>query len=187
MPDKRSFIKQFWKEKKMVGAMAPSSRFLAQKMLENVDFNEARVIIELGPGTGVFTDKILEKMHPDARLLVFELNENFFNSLNNRIKDQRVHIIHDSAEQIEYYLNEFGLDKADVVISSLPLANFPQELRQSILDASHRSLKNVGKYIQFQYSLQSKKHIKKTFDEVTIDFTPFNFPPAFVYTCKKKG
>jgi phospholipid N-methyltransferase len=187
MPDKRSFIKQFWKEKKMVGAMAPSSRFLAQKMLENVDFNEARVLIELGPGTGVFTEKILEKMHPDAQLLVFELNDNFYNSLVKRFNDPRVHFIHDSAEKIEHYLKEYGLEKADVVISSLPLANFPPELRQAILDASHRSLKNVGKYIQFQYSLQSKKHIKKTFDEVTIDFTPFNFPPAFVYTCKKNG
>jgi phospholipid N-methyltransferase len=187
MPGKKSFIKQFWKEKKMVGAMAPSSRFLASKMLQNVDFKSARVIIELGPGTGVFTDRIIEKMHPDARMLVFELNDNFFHSLENRISDERVKIIHDSAEKIEQYLEEHGLDKADVVISSLPLANFPQELRQAILSASHRSLKNVGKYIQFQYSLQSKKQIKSTFSDVSIDFTPLNFPPAFVYTCKKNG
>jgi phospholipid N-methyltransferase len=186
MPEKRSFIKQFWKEKKMVGAMAPSSRFLAQKMLQHIDFKEARVLIELGPGTGVFTDRILEKMHPDAKLLVFELNDNFCNALKKRITDPRAVIIHDSAEKIEEYLEKYALGKADVVISSLPLANFPAALRQSILDASHRSLKNVGKYVQFQYSLQSKKHIKNTFDEVNIDFTPLNFPPAFVYTCKKK-
>jgi phospholipid N-methyltransferase len=186
MAGKRSFIKQFWKEKKMVGAMAPSSRFLAQKMLENIDFSQAKVLIELGPGTGVFTDKILEKMSPDAMLLIFELNDNFCNALKKRISDKRAVIIHDSAEKIEHYLSEYNLDKADVVISSLPLANFPQELRQAILDASHRSLKSVGKYIQFQYSLQSKKHIKNTFNDVSIDFTPLNFPPAFVYTCKKQ-
>ena len=186
MPEKRSFIKQFWKEKKMVGAMAPSSRFLAQKMLQNIDFNEARVLIELGPGTGVFTDRILEKMHPEAKLLVFELNDNFCNALKKRITDSRAIIIHDSAEKIEEYLEKNNLGKADVVISSLPLANFPTALRQSILEASHRSLKTVGKYIQFQYSLQSKKHIKKTFGDIEIDFTPLNFPPAFVYTCQKK-
>jgi phospholipid N-methyltransferase len=186
MPEKRSFIKQFWKEKKMVGAMAPSSRFLAQKMLQHIDFESARVVIELGPGTGVFTDRILEKMHPDAKLLVFELNDNFCNSLKKRITDPRAVIIHDSAEKIEEYLNAEGLDKADVVISSLPLANFPSALRQSILEASKRSLNASGKYIQFQYSLQSKKHIKKTFGNVDIDFTPFNFPPAFVYTCHQK-
>jgi phospholipid N-methyltransferase len=185
MPEKRSFIKQFWKEKKMVGAMAPSSRFLANKMLANIDFSNARVIIELGPGTGVFTDRILSKMHPEAVLLVFELHDVFCKQLQNRISDKRVHIIHDSAEKIQEYLAKFNLSSADVVVSSLPLANFPKDLRQSILNASHQSLTDVGKYIQFQYSLQSKKHIKKVFDDVSIDFTPLNFPPAFVYTCKK--
>lgn len=186
MPSKKSFIKQFWEERKMVGAMAPSSRFLAQKMLQNIDFKEARVIIELGPGTGVFTDRILQEMHPDAKLLVFELNDGFCNSLKKRISDPRVLIIHDSAEKIEHYLLENELDKADVVISSLPLANFPKELRNSILHASNNSLKMVGKYIQFQYSLQSKRHIKKVFPDMSINFTPLNFPPAFVYTCNKK-
>ena len=133
MSEKRAFIKQFWKEKKMVGAMAPSSRFLAQKMLANIDFNEAKVIIELGPGTGVFTDKILEKMSADTVLLVFELNEIFCNQLQKRITDKRAHIIFDSAEKIEYYLAEYNLDKADVVVSSLPLANFPQDIRDSVL------------------------------------------------------
>lgn len=186
MPNKKSFIKQYWKERKMVGAVAPSSRFLAQKMLKNIDFNEARVIVELGPGTGVFTDRILKIMHPDAKLLVFELNDNFYNALKNRINDSRVILIHDSAEKISHYLNANNLGKADVVISSLPLANFPNELRNAILKGSHESLKNVGIYIQFQYSLQSKKHIKKIFPDTAINFTPFNLPPAFVYTCKKQ-
>lgn len=185
MPKKKSFIQQFWKEKKMVGAMAPSSRFLAEKMLENIDFQSAHVLIELGPGTGVFTDKILKKMRPDAKLLVFELNDNFYASLKKRITDSRVILIHDSAEKIEKYLTENNLMEADVVLSSLPLANFPSELRDAILRVSHKTLKDSGVYIQFQYSLQSKKHIQKVFPHISIKFTPFNFPPAFVYTCKK--
>ena len=186
MPKKKSFIQQFWKEKKMVGAMAPSSRFLAEKMLENIDFHSSKVLIELGPGTGVFTDKILEKMLPDAKLLVFELNDNFFNALKNRITDSRVILIHDSAEMIEKYLMENNLKEADAIVSSLPLANFPSELKDAILQVSHKSLKDSGVYIQFQYSLQSKKYIQKFFPLVSIKFTPLNFPPAFVYTCKKK-
>jgi phosphatidylethanolamine/phosphatidyl-N-methylethanolamine N-methyltransferase len=185
MPTKKSFIKQFWKERKMIGAMAPSSRFLADKMLNHIDFNNTKVIIELGPGTGVFTDRILKMMRNDAVLLVFELNDDFYATLKKRITDSRVHIIHDTAEKIESYLNEFNIEKADVVISSLPLANFPSDLRKSILSASHNSLTDLGKYVQFQYSLQSKRQIKNIFNKVDISFTPFNFPPAFVYTCKK--
>lgn len=170
----------------MVGAMAPSSRFLAQKMLQNVEFKEANVIVELGPGTGVFTDEIISKMSSNATLLVFELNTTFFDALSKRITHPNVHIIHDSAEKIEDYLTKYHLEKADVIISSLPLAVFSEELRSNVLDASHRSLRDLGKYIQFQYSLQAKKLLKSIYPQVNIAFTPLNFPPAFVYTCLKK-
>ncbi len=183
---KRNFIKQFFKDKKMVGAVSPSTKFLGEKMLKNVDFDSAKLIVELGPGTGVFTDLIIERMRPDATLLTFELNDNFYDSLNNRIKDPRVKVIHDSAEFIEKYLNELenGI-KSDVVISSLPLMVFPEPLRLAVVDAAYKVLKNEGKYIQFQYSLQSKKLLESKYKDVTVSFTMKNFPPAFVYTCSK--
>ena len=94
MSDKRSFIRNFWKERKMVGAMAPSSKYLAKKMLQKIDFSTAKVIVELGPGTGVFTRKILQKLSPDGILLVFELNDSFMNQLKKEFKDPRVILIH---------------------------------------------------------------------------------------------
>lgn len=169
----------------MVGAMAPSSRFLTEKMLDNVSFNESKVFIELGPGTGVITKRIIERMPEDGILLVFELNSEFYQALEQKIDDPRVKLIHDSAEHIEKYLEKFQLEYVDAVISSLPLAVFSHELRSNIVHAAMKSLKSNGKYIQFQYSLQSKNFLKKMFDTVTIDFTPLNFPPAFVYTCTK--
>ena len=185
MQQKKNFIGEFLRNKKMVGSMTPSSRFLAKKMLSDIDFTTAKVIIELGPGTGVFTDRLLELMHPDATLLIFELNEIFYSNLKHRITDKRVHLIHDSAEKLSDYLNELHFTKADVILSSLPLANFPTTLRESILDISQRVLSDKGKFVQFQYSLQSKNVIRSKFSKVKIDFTPLNFPPAFIYTCQR--
>lgn len=170
----------------MVGAVSPSTKFLGEKMLENVDFESSKLIIELGPGTGVFTDLIIKRMRPDAILLVFELNDAFHSTLEARIKDPRVKIIHDSAEFIEKYINEIEKDaKSDVVISSLPLMVFPESLRLSVVDAAYNTLKKDGKYIQFQYSLQSKKLLESKYKNVSVSFTIKNFPPAFVYTCNK--
>lgn len=183
---KKSFIKNFWEEKKMVGAMSPSSKFLAQKMLKNVDFQKAKVLVELGPGTGVFTRKIVEKMAPDAKLLVFELNDDFFKMLQDEFQDERVILIHDSAEKIKDYLQQNDCLNTDYVISSLPLANFPNKLVETILSESYNVLKNNGKYIQFQYSLMSKKFLENQFQSVHLSFTAINFPPAFVYTCVKE-
>lgn len=181
---KKSFVANFWREKKMVGAMAPSSPFLAKKMLESLDFKNAKVIVELGPGTGVFTKRIIEKMRKDAILLVFELNDNFMNMLKTQIKDKRVHLIHDSAEKISEYLAKHGVEKADAIVSSLPLANFPAELKERILNESHTAMHKDSIYVQFQYSLNAKKTIKSIFKSVRITFTPVNIPPAFVYTCR---
>ncbi|WP_090247613.1 class I SAM-dependent methyltransferase [Lishizhenia tianjinensis] len=169
----------------MVGAVSPSSRFLAKKMLEGIDFKTCSAIVELGPGTGVFTRRLLENLKADAKLFVFELNDDFYNNLKNELKDPRVILIHDSAENLAKHLNAHGVEYADVVISSLPLANFSDELTKSILSTSYKNLKKKGKYIQFQYSLQAKNDITHYFKEMHIKFTALNLPPAFVYTCTK--
>lgn len=183
MAERGNFLKEYFKDKNMVGAVAPSSKSLGKKMLTNIDFSKDKLLVELGPGTGVFTDLIIDRMADDAKLLVFELNDSFYEDLNERINDSRVQIIHDSAENISKYLPEEEIGKQDVVMSSLPLMMFPNELRENIVKESKKCLTEKGKYIQFQYSLQSKKYLKSQFKEVTIKFTPLNVPPAFVYTC----
>lgn len=167
----------------MVGALSPSTRFLGEKMVENIDFEKSKLFAELGPGTGVFTDMIIDRLPMDGKLLVFELNDAFYTSLSERISDPRVKVIHDSAENISNYLNED--EKFDAIISSLPLMMFSDELRTTVVKESFNNLKTKGKYVQFQYSLQSKKFLESVFKQVSVRFTMKNFPPAFVYTCQK--
>ena len=169
----------------MVGSMTPSSRFLAAKMLNHIPIKEAKVVVELGPGTGVFTEKILENLGENTQLIVVELNDDFFNTLKNKLHHPNLHLRHGSADKIGIYLKELGFEKADLIISSLPLANFPSELRKNVIETAKNCLDDKGKFVQFQYSLQSLKTLKRNFHSVKVDFTAFNFPPAFVYTCSK--
>jgi phospholipid N-methyltransferase len=183
---KRYFLKEFFKEKKTVGAISPSSKHLAKRMLENIDFKKSKVIIELGPGTGVFTRIITSELAEDGKLMIFELHDAFYESLKKEFaNDKRVVIINDSAENIGKHLKEQGIDEVDVVVSSLPLTNFNKILVADILKQSHKCLKQSGLYIQFQYSLNAQKLLKGVFKTVRITFTPRNIPPAFVYTCIK--
>lgn len=179
-----SFIKEFFNNKSEVGAVAPSSKFLAKKMLGGIDFNNTKCIVEFGPGTGVFTRKAIEKMSNDCFLLVFETNEAFYIKLKQEINDPRVLVLNDSAEKIGEILKEQNQPKADVILSSLPLTVFPKELKESILSASLDALKKDGIYVQFQYSLNALKLLKGKFNSVKLAFTPINMPPAFVYRCK---
>ena len=75
---KRVFLSEFIKQKKTVGAITPSSKFLMKKMLSKVDFSKDILIVEIGPGTGVFTQEILSRMTLNSRLISFEINDIFF-------------------------------------------------------------------------------------------------------------
>lgn len=115
-----------------------------------------------------------------------ELNTDFCKELKAKINLPNVHIKEASADKIGEIMKQIGFEKADIIISSLPLANFSEELRNSILEIVHESLNEKGSFIQFQYSLNAFKNLKKLFPVIKLNFTALNFPPAFVYTCSKR-
>lgn len=180
---KSSFLREFLKANRMVGSMLPSSRFLSKKMLDPIAFDSAKVIVELGPGTGVFTKELLSKMTKDSNLVVIELNDAFFNKLQSKLKAPHLHLVHGSATELNSILSQLNLPKADYILSSLPLSNFPTALRNTILDAMSTNLQAEGKLIQFQYTRGLKKLYQHYFTDVKITYTALNFPPAFIYTC----
>jgi phospholipid N-methyltransferase len=182
---KYDFFSEFLKQGKNIGSITPSSKFLVKKMIEPVDFNKAKIIVEFGPGTGVITLEILKRMDQDAKLIVFEINDDFVEQLKE-IPDTRMEIINDNAGNIEAHLKKRGIEKADYVISSIPLAMIPKKTEYGILNSVKNVLNPDGALIQFQYSFASLKKLKEVFDDVQIDFTSMNVPPACIFTCKIK-
>ncbi len=179
---KRRFLREFVKNAKDVGSVFPSSRFLQRKMISKVDFHNASCIVEFGPGEGCITRQIVKRMGPDTQLFSFEVNESFIANYL-RFDDPRVYIIHDSAENFSQYLAERSLVKADYIISSLPLTNFPVSLKENILNNAIEGLSPGGIYVQYHYSMTEFKILKEKFKKVEIGFIPINIPPAFVYSC----
>lgn len=185
---KRTFLKEFLKERKEVGSVTPSSKFLCRKICKPINFDHADVIVELGPGTGVVTREIISNMKSTTQLLVFETNEEFYDTLNEEFADnENIHLFNTSAENVLIELKNLGFKENSVsaVVSSLPLTVIPNEIVNAIVSNSIKSLEDNGLFIQFQYSLNALKLLKKKFSEVKVNFTPMNVPPAFVYTCNK--
>lgn len=179
------FVGQFIRQRKSIGAIAPSSKFLVDKIVERIDFNKASVIVELGAGTGSFTFEIIKNLHPESILIVFETNSIFYNFLKTKINDRRVYLVNDTAERLEEYLPITGYNKADYIVSSLPLSNFSSVFQDKMLRRIYSSLAERGRFIQYQYSLVLFDSINRFFKNVTIEFTLLNFPPAFVFLCTK--
>ena len=178
-----NFFLESLKKFKIIGTVIPSSRVSAKKMIEPIDFTRAKLIVELGGGTGAITREILANMRQDAELIVFEINYPFSQTLGN-LNDHRLTVVNDSAVKLVDYLKSRGIKKADYVISTLPLAIMDQTTVAKVLKEVTAALDAQGRYIQIQYSLVSREKIRKNFSVVKLGFTLFNFPPAFFYICK---
>ncbi len=124
--DISNFIKQYIKNPKTVGAVAPSSEKLAHKMVEDINFLNASCIVEYGPGTGVFTEKILDKKKDSTIFIAIEYNEDFYKILKEKFKNRTNFVlINDSAENLKEHLNKYNIDKVDYIVSDFHLQVYP--------------------------------------------------------------
>jgi phospholipid N-methyltransferase len=178
------FSRNFIKHPKMLGSLIPSSRFLVNKVLSEVDWARARVFLEYGPGVGTFTTEILRRMRPDAVLIAVETNADFVRFLRRRLSDHRLHVVHGSAADADSALSQLELKHADYVISGIPYTTMPAEVRDAILEKTHAVLHPSGAFLVYQFTRSVLPYLKQTFDRVRQDFEPLNVMPARLFYCQ---
>ena len=61
MDEKILFFSAFLRYPKEIGSVIPSSKYLKEGIIKNIDFKNARYIAEYGPGTGCITVEILKR------------------------------------------------------------------------------------------------------------------------------
>lgn len=182
----KSFVRNFIEYPKMIGAICPSSKALAKKMVKDINFEKAQCIVEYGPGTGVFTDELIGNKREDTLLILIELNKDLYYNLCKRYNDiKNVIIVNDSAENIEKYIQQLGFQYADYIVSGLPFAAFEDSVSNIILDNTFKVLNDEGRFITFQYTLLKKDFINEFFDDIQISYEVKNIPPAFIFSCSK--
>ncbi len=178
---KSDLLLELYSNLSTTGALTFSSKSLVNKMLSHANFSGAKLVVELGGGDGSITQGIVDRLDPDAELLVFEISKSFCDSMEKLFPQPNVRIINDSAENIHLYLDG---KKADYVLSSLPFSFISPEVKDQILAQSKASLTASGYFIQICYSYLLKNLFKKHFSNVNTSFTLKNLPPAFVMVCR---
>jgi phosphatidylethanolamine/phosphatidyl-N-methylethanolamine N-methyltransferase len=190
--DHLAFLAGFLRAPWRVGAIAPSSRALAAVMTEDMSLEEARTVVELGPGTGVFTRAICERVTREALVMAVEIDPRMVALLRPRFP--RVRIVNDSAERLDQLLAEAGRKEADAILSGLPWASFPADLQGRLLGAVLGALRPGGRFATFAYSHATwlppgrrfRALLAESFAAVeTTRVVWANLPPAFVYRCRR--
>lgn len=180
--DKLLFFLKFIRSPKQIGSITPSSPALTKGMLNPLQWEGQKVIVELGAGTGVFTRHIQQLRSEESRFILFEKDDHLRQRLYTQLPDVSCY---PDASELTSVLSAEGIKEVDSIVSGLPFANFPEEKRDVILSQVHASLKKDGLFITFQYSLHMKQSLQARFSDVQVKLVVGNIPPAFVYICKK--
>ena len=179
------FARNFFRHPKMLGSIIPSSRFMVNHLISEIDFERSRCIVEYGPGIGNITKELLERMQADSKLIAIETNEEFVSFLNHHFHDPRLRVLHASAAEISRIMCDLQFDSADYIISGIPYSTMAIPLRNRILRESWQVLHPDGAFIIYQFSNAVLPHLQAHFSRVRQEFEPRNVLPARLFYCTK--
>lgn len=181
------FFIHFIKDLKKTGAIAPSSKFLARDLVEqlrtDLEANHCPPlnILELGPGTGPLTKEIVKHVRPVDHLDIVEIQKNFYEIIEEKYSSENIHV---------HYTDILNFEPGrqyDYIFSSLPYENMGRGQARAIWEkqlelCADNSYICYFKYVKF-------RDFKSKFEEQVVNeyrqdskFVLRNIPPAKLYT-----
>jgi ornithine lipid N-methyltransferase len=186
MNDSLLFLGKFLKHGTAIASLAPSSPWLSRTTVRNVDWDRAKVVVELGAGTGPITKVLAEKARPDCRVVVLERDPDFARILRERFQGrENFDVVEGDVRDLTSILEGLGISRVDAVISGLPVPSFPEDLQRDLFRVVKKILIPGGTYNQItEMPWVYWRFYRRYFQDVQFAFEPRNLPPAGAYYCR---
>ena len=185
--ERLSFLFQYLRNPKEVGALLPSGPSLANLMTREIDHRHEPVL-EIGPGTGSFTRAILARGIAPENLTLVETNNEFCGLLQREFPGTRV-LCMNAAEIADRDL--FGGRKVGAVVSGVPFLLLKPDEAQAILKSVFDVMAPDAALYQVTYGFKQPfpRQAMRALDLVATHTgrTLFNAPPASVYRLKRRA
>jgi phosphatidylethanolamine/phosphatidyl-N-methylethanolamine N-methyltransferase len=185
------FLREFARDPRATGAIAPSSPLLAEAMIRDLGLETAGHVVELGAGTGAFTAAIAERLPESARFMAMELNPRLAAALRGSF-DRDVRVVCASAANLCRRLGRRSVGRVDAIVSGLPWACIAAREQRAILQEIRRALRPGGWFTTFAYvhaawlpsGLKFRREVRQAFPRTEVlPIVWRNMPPAFIYRC----
>ena len=170
----------FTKNVKTTGALYQTSKKIEKEICSKIN-TDTKIVVEFGTGLGNITQRILDQLPSDGKLNSFEVNGEFLEDVGKIIKDDRLILVNDGAQNFKKYV----VEEVDCFISSIPVTLIPKEVVKEVIQLSYDALKPGHFFCQVLYSPFHKKKFSAVFDELDIKRVP-SVPVGFVHHCLKK-
>jgi phosphatidylethanolamine/phosphatidyl-N-methylethanolamine N-methyltransferase len=180
------FLKRWFANPLKVGAVLPSSPFLARLVARQVRRQPEEFVVELGAGTGSVTKELLRAGIPADKLLVIEIDPKLVAFLRREVPEART--IQGDATRLSELLPREAVGRVGTVISGIPMVTVPLEIQQRMVDAWFAVLARGGYMLQYTYSLvsplpEAKLGLKGRRRGIAVR----NLPPAWVWSYEREG
>lgn len=185
-------LREFIRDPLSTGTVCSSGPSLCRMMASDEWLTNADVVVELGAGTGSISKHLLRSLKDGATFISIEKNPHLYKMLVAQYS--QTHFVLDCAENLPNILQQKSVNKADVIISSLPWTYFSFEQQNQLTQAIRTSLKPNGIFITYAYLwgvvlptfAAFRKQLTQSFCNVdTSKIVWNNFPPAFLYQCRQ--
>ena len=179
--DEVHFLRSWLEKPLTTGAVMPSSKVLARTMAAYVDPKSNGPVVELGPGTGAVTQALVERGVDPARLVLVEFNPTFCRMLRARYPAATV--VQGDAYRLRHLLESTLRERADAIVSGLPLVTKPMRTRVRLIGEAMTLLRPGAPFVQFTYAMVPP--IPKGLNGIRTEASPLiwlNLPPARVWT-----
>ena len=190
MSETTAFLKAFLDDPTGVGSVFPSSPAAAARMVKGIKPNENAIVLELGCGTGPFTEAIERILPTPDAFLGIELNEELANIL--REKFPHLHIVCGDASKATEIHEKSGLGEVKYIISALPFTSLPEEISEAILAEADKFMRRGNcefRTIQFATStpLPAAKKFRRAMNQKygkahRSQIVWRNLPPCYILT-----
>lgn len=180
------FVRNFINDRN-VASVTPTSRRCVAKVCSHIDFSKDILVVEYGPGDGVFSRYLLDKMSPGSRIVMIERNKNFAEYLRESIPDPRAEVFNLLADDAIGALRSKDVGNVDYVLSGIPFSFLKPARKMDVLESTKTMLREGGKFLAYQTSGHLKKPLMKAFGNLETEWEMLNIPPCIIYDVTKNG
>jgi phospholipid N-methyltransferase len=190
LTDRAVFAAQFVRAPVATASVWPSSTALARAVADAAlrDAPPDPVVVEVGAGSGAFTDLLAHRLAGRGRQLAVEINPVLAHRLAERLPS--VEVVPADVAELPALLALRGLASADVVVSGLGWSATRPGREDSLLPVVARALRDDGVLVQIGYTATSwaaparalREELRECFADVTTSPVVWrNVPPAVVH------
>ncbi len=188
----QAFLAAAARNPQAVGAVAPTSARLAERLAGIVPGTGEPVVVELGPGTGPTTAAVQHRLAGRGRHLAVELDPVLAQHVAR--EQPGAEVVVGDATALDDLLAERGIPEVDAVVSGLPWSLIRPDAQRAILDAVARALRPGAPFTTIAYlhalpmggARRFRALLDEVFDEVLTTRTVWrNLPPAVTYACRR--